>query len=422
MRLLFLCVSTILFATLSSHVCAQYSIGVPFLNISASPDGNGWGGIGTAAIFENPMAAIANPAQLGLFAQRNHFAFSSYLAKASWNRPFPFYYSSHQEYNVFSVSGGMIFNEESVHPISLGVGYSQIYSKDDEYFRTNSLGIQTGEFKIIEKSDQLSLGFGVTYFARFSIGLSLKRVVSDLTELSHGGTATAEPWAFDFGFLSEVSLFEILKKCGDQPLTIFDNIHPLTNFALGYTRSNIGGKVVYVDAAQGDPLPRKATIGFSIELGATMKIRNSNWRIVAFHWAREAGDILVTSSPNGEFEYKPGITGDISFFRNVLFGKPSDAVELKKGWQLNFGEIVYLRGGSFSEPPNYGNRNYSTSGFGLHLSGFFALIDAISVSAFENNVLAFIRDHIDVQYDHAEYADHEILGGTKFNALSLVIR
>ncbi len=408
-----------------TELAAQGEAAVPFLLISSSPDGNGWGGMGTAVAFDNPMATIANPAQLGLFGMRNFFSASTYTEKTDWLKLFNV---PNLNYNVYGLSLGVNLAEqfEFPLPVSIGAGYSHIRLNLGDFIRTNSSGQEIGRFSAFETSEQFSVGVGLDVHAKLSIGWNFKKIVSSLSPIGTAmeiGAGRAEPSATDFGLMAQFPVFDIAAALSDSRVTITSIVEPLLDFTFGYARSNMGDKVKYIEAAQTDPLPRNATIGLSVELGFVTKVNERKWKILTFTLAREAADLLIVRKPGGTIEYQSGL-GDIAFFKHVVRGELSDddRANLHKGWQFNFGEIVYLRGGSFSESPNFGNRNYSTSGFGLHLNGIFKLIDAVSASPIESDVLAFIRDHIDIQYDHAGYSDHEILGGTKFNALNLVIR
>lgn len=96
--------------------------------------------------------------------------------------------------------------------------------------------------------------------------------------------------------------------------------------------------------------------------------------------------------------------------------------ELHKGWQLEIGEAISIRGGSFKESPNFGTRNYSTIGYGIRLGGFLRLLTAIDADIRSDAVVSFLAAHLDMGYDHAEYATAGPLGSTKFNGVSIVIR
>ncbi|MBI5473992.1 MAG: hypothetical protein HY961_16770 [Ignavibacteriae bacterium] len=149
------------------------------------------------------------------------------------------------------------------------------------------------------------------------------------------------------------------------------------------------------------------------------------WKIATFTIAREAEDLLVIRRPDGTFSYQSGL-GDISFFRQVVRGDlaKTDRGSLHEGWELNLGEFVYIRGGSYAESPDFGNRNYTTQGLGIRLGGIFKAIGVTAPEAAADDTFSFLSRHVDISFDHARYKSGEghPLNGTKFNSLSFVIR
>jgi hypothetical protein len=237
------------------------------------------------------------------------------------------------------------------------------------------------------------------------------------------GTGTAEGSATDVGLLLEVPVIDIIAKANGKPIVFGQSLSPLVNVSVGYAHQNRGHSISYVDAAMSDPLPRNVIIGISTEFGLVMNAGDHPWKVLTFTLAREAEDLLIVRKPDGTFEYQSGL-GDISFFKHVIQGKldNNERPDLHKGWQLEFGEVVYLRGGSFAESPNFGNRNYTTGGYGIRLGGVFKLLAAIDSEVRANSALSFLADHIDMVYDHAEYSTTGPLGYTKFDGVSIVIR
>ncbi len=400
----------------SNRLAAQGEAAVPVLLIHPSPEANGWGNIATAVVSDNPVATIANPGQLGMFSLDGIVSASMYSPKTKW---FPESGIPDLTYDVWAVNGGYDLTRILDLPFRLGIGagYSRVYLNLGEFTTTNSVSV----FNPFEKSEQFSLGFGIDYFLKVGVGWNFKRVVSRAA-LINNSLVEAKPSATDFGLLVQAPLFDILERAGQEPIYLFEDVQPLFRLTFGYARSNLGDRPVDYGDYTADPLPRNATIGLSAEIGLTTDVNGTAWKMLTFTLAREAEDLLVVRTSGGGYEFQSGL-GDISFFRHVVRGKigDQDRVKLHKGWQLNIGEFIYIRSGSFSESPNFGNRNYTTSGFGIRLSGFFKTIEAVHPAALEDDVLAFIFHHFDFVYDHAEYT-HSVFGGTKFNALSVVIR
>ncbi len=417
--------SVVFFSFTRSH--AQGETAVPFLLIAPSPDANGRGNTGTAVVSENPIGTITNPAQLGLFSLNNYFAASLYAPKTYW---LPSFGMSDLAYGVWAVSGGYNVSEMLglPFPVGIGVGYSNILLDLGDVIRTNASGTELDLFRASEKSHNLSLGIGVDFFLRLGIGSNLKMVRSSIAPISAGQASPAEatPLAIDFGILAQVPLVNILKKAGIESVDIYPGIEPLVNLTFGYARCNISDElVVYAQDAFADPLPRNATIGLSADFGLVAHSNTQSWKIITLTLAREAEDVLVTRYSNGTFSYQSGL-GDISFFRQVVRGDLSktDRASLHEGWELNLGEFIYLRGGSYAESPNFGNRNYTTQGVGIRLGGIFKAIGVTAPEAAADDTFTFLSRHFDISFDHAQYNSGEghPLDGTIFNSLSFMIR
>lgn len=407
---------------LSMH--AQGEAAVPFLLIHPSPDANAWGNVGTAVVSDNPIATIANPGQLGMFSLDGYLAATTYAPKTKW---LPGVGVADLTYEVRALSAGYDGSRVLELPFRLGVGagYSRIFLNLGEFTLLDPNGQPIGRYNPFERSEQFSFGLGIEYFMKIGVGINFKNILSrGVTTLT--GLTEAKPSAVDFGLMVQASLFDILQKTGQEPVFLFENVQPLFNLTFGYARSNLGEKpVVYPGTLTGDPLPRKATIGLSAELGFTTELKGKQWRLLSFTLAREAEDLLVVRKPTGGYGFQSGL-GDISFFKHVVRGKldGDDRVDLHKGWQLGLGEFVYVRGGSFSESPTFGNRNYSTSGFGVRMSGVFKLLAAASAVESNDDILSILLHHVDLVYDHAAYKaeKNHPLDGVTFNAFTLVIR
>ena len=405
---------------------AQGESALPFLLIHPSPEANGRGNTGTAVVSDNPIATISNPGHLGLFSLANYFSASMYAPKTQWLRTFGL---TDLTYGVWAASAGYNISEalDIPVPVGIGVGYSRIDLNLGTFMRTNENGQELGTFNSFEKSDQFSVGFGADYFLRIGVGWNFKNIRSVLGSFyvpTYSSDAKAS--ATDFGLIIQAPIIDILRRAGTESVEIYPGIEPLFNLTFGYARSNMSDKaIVYAaDMQMPDPLPRNATIGLSADFGLVAHVNAQRWKIITLTLAREAEDLLITRHPNGTFSYQTGL-GDISFFKHVVRGELSGAerADLHKGWELNFGEIMYVRGGSFAESPDYGNRNYSTSGFTFRVSGLFKALQALDPDAMEYGALRFIADHIDFVYDQSKYSSKgSPLDRTSMQAISIIVR
>ena len=406
------------------NAIAQGEAALPFLLISPDPSANAWGGVSTTVVSDNAIAIATNPGQLGAFSLENYFSASGYLNKTAW---LPAFQQSDLTYNAWAIAAGYNLSDllPLPFPISFGLGYSRIDLNLGTFIRTGPGSPDPiGTFHAYEQSKSTTIGLGIDYFLKVGLGWNFKDVHSVLAPLSSSTESSeASVSMTDFGLIVQAPIVEIAESIYMDSVRIFNSVKPLFALTFGYAQSNRGDDLVrYIDAALADPLPKNAITGLSVELGITKKLHAHEWRILAFTLAREAEDLLVIRSSDGlSFEYQSG-WGDISFFKNVIAGEINGAVNLHKGWQLNVCDLLYLRGGSYAEAKEYGDRSYSTSGYAVRMSGLFRLLEQLAPDTVGDQVLSFISDHIDVVYDHAEYSDHPILGGTSFDALNFIMR
>jgi hypothetical protein len=130
----------------------------------------------------------------------------------------------------------------------------------------------------------------------------------------------------------------------------------------------------------------------------------------------------VVSNPS--WEYLNGL-GDIDFMNEVVFGRTNANTIKKKGWELDFYDILSLRGGRFEEDRNKGNRRFDTFGYGIRFSGFAKVLLNEYPNVSSNKVLNFIMNHLDFQYNHSELSADERgspLAGTTFNSGILTLK
>jgi hypothetical protein len=393
----------------------QGETAVPFLLITSSPEGNGMGGISGSVPTNSALALLANPGQLGFLTLDNYFAGAAYTRKTPWLWDLT--------YNCSATAIGINFSRLADIPvsISLGVGYGQVDLDLGRFTVTGPSGPEPiAYFDAYEKAKAYSVGVGVEYLARFGVGYTSKRVLSLRGELnpSDSTQAKAEPHMTDFGLILQVPVAKIISELRGSGITVFPNTGLLVDIMASYSRANVGGTVSYIDQAQADPLPRKAAIGLCAEFGLTSKAVSSDWKIVSLLIAREVEDILVRRFHDGSFEYTTRF-GDIRFFRNLILGEWGGEVTLRKGWQINLAEILYIRGGSVVQP----GLQHATSGFSVRLGGTLKLIQSLSPRTSEAPVFSFFANHIDIQYDQSSYGQTDSpIAGTDFKGLSLVLK
>ena len=175
----------------------------------------------------------------------------------------------------------------------------------------------------------------------------------------------AETTVNDFGILLIVP---VLKLIDDKMQVQLDEdlfAQPKFNFSLGYSKSNIGDSISYIDPAQADPLPRVARTGYGIATG--FDLVNDDFRINAFNlsFTVEAEDLLVSSSSQNQthWEYQD----DLDFWKNIVQIEGDKKIVSRTGTKLEFAETFTYNFGHFSGR-GYGQRK--TNGYEFRFKGF----------------------------------------------------
>jgi hypothetical protein len=133
--------------------------------------------------------------------------------------------------------------------------------------------------------------------------------------------------------------------------------------------------------------------------------------------AHEAEDILVLRANDGTFSYQSGL-GDIMFTDNVILGKMNPKATVRKGWQVQVGEVLFVRGGRTAGP----GLAYYTDGLGVQLNGFFKLLE-LAAPELSEEWIGFVGEHFDIQYSRSKYGEtNSPIGGTSFDQLNLLIK
>ncbi|HUI29818.1 MAG TPA: hypothetical protein VLX91_06340 [Candidatus Acidoferrales bacterium] len=420
---------------------AQGLLDAGVMEIQPSADANGMAGIAASLPSDNATATIANPAQLGLFSLTGFLNTSIYVEKTPWLPNIS--WTSDHSLNTSAANIGMNLGNFLKLPLqcSLGAGYSRVFLDQGTVEWTTAQMDTSGFFHLSERQEDYAIGVGFDWFVKLGLGYTFKSVALEEAGLdSTGNQLSPKANAHDYGIMAQIPVVEIASHLADQPIILSPDMSPIFNINIGYARRNIGEYVSYPPSPL---LPRTATLGLNFEIGIKTDIKNRNWNLFSFIWAREAEDLLAAAkliaitpvSNNGygysyENFYKSGI-GDIEPIDNLILGRTYGKVALRKGWQVQLAEFLYVRGGSFEgvEFP-FGvtyqgiGYSYSTLGTSVKLSGLLKLLAAFDIVDIEDGPLAFLADHLDLQYHFSEYTNGVNTGadGTTFKEINLVIK
>ncbi len=389
-----LIISLISFLFFSNKNFAQSEAAVWFLTFPISPSQNAMGYTGTSLPIDDPYGFLLNPAQLGFTSQKNNFSFMLYPSKVKlWGM------------DQFQIKGSAInigYNFKNLVGIPISVGFG---------FANPELTLNW-DYPMGEDKDQYkaySIGVGIDYHLLFSAGLTYKDIKSKLSPIYSNTLASfeAKTSSLDFGFLISVP---VLKLIGEEiTFNILDKkpLKPFVNISLGYSQSNIGDEIYYVDPAQADPLPRTARLGYGISTGVDIQYEDNPLRFIGIDFTVDAEDLLLKykTEPDSLFpiirrDGYQSFIGDINIGRNILQVKGDDKVITHAGVQFNLLESFLLK---FGQMKGKDLNNKSTNGFEIRSAGLLKFLSSVTNSS----VVKFVSNHFDVRYYNSNYVAGE---------------
>jgi hypothetical protein len=245
------------------------------------------------------------------------------------------------------------------------LGVSITYLNIGEIIETNEFGEETGKYQAFDGA--LAIGYGTKVTKDLGIGVVTRFIYSKLAVnqvAGEQGTGTTYDLSFDISGLWRPQ---------KTKLKFINN-----RLGIGMNISNIGPKVVYVDADQADPLPTNLRLGFGYD------IYQSEFNNLTF--TLDFAKLLVHRNEDGTSDpvYKAIFTSFSGGFNEVM-----KSIQTSIGAEYWYGnpKLIGLRGGYFYEDPDEGRRKFITLGASLRYSlyGFdFSYIGTIE----ENHPLA----------------------------------
>ncbi len=366
---------------------AQGEGAVPFLTLQQSPMLWGAGQIGTAIPTDNALGFYLNPAQLGNFARDNNLALSFMPNITDWGKNLFHGITFH----TFGLTVGYNFNKKNDLPLSLGIGY--IHNKFDFGLTVLTDPVSLKPIRVSDNYDSfdcLSIGAEYDYYLRFNLGISTKFFKSVIGDVYENGKVEADGTAFDFGAMVTAPLSELLFKNASYNLDASSYFKPVLNFTLGYSLTNVGKEIYYIDASQKDPLPRTARLGYSLDLGLKLFVNGKGLDAVDYSFTAEAEDRLAVSDSLGNLTYL-GLLGNINIGKNLIAFRSDNNVIEHQGHIISFFKTVTLAFGRYN---GAGFNDIKTNGLGFSTEGLSLLLSA----SIDNPVLNFIANHFALKY------------------------
>ena len=392
----------LIFILFSTSTFAQGEAAVPFLMINPSPSLSAMGATGAALPTNDPFAFLWNPAQLGYTSLNNNLSFIFYPSAVDWIPSFRL----DLELSALAFNIGYNFKDIIGFPLSFGFAYSNPEVNFGEFIRTGEGEPQPlGTFEAKDYYNAYSFGLGMDYYVQLSIGYTIKNVTSILGLGQVGeeqGNGTAETTVNDFGILLNVPVIKLIDENLLLPLDVGLNGKPTFDFSLGYSKSNIGDNIYYLDPAQADPLPRIDRTGYGISAGFDLITKNLQLNLFTVSFTSEAEDILITRDTTGHWEYQ-STWSDLNFWKNVILIEGDENIVSRTGTKLEFIEFFAYYFGHFQGRGFPDGRE--TNGYELRAKGIFKLWALWA----DDPITDFLSDHFDIIYYNTNYFTNSFL-------------
>ena len=328
---------------------AQGESAVPFLLIGPNSLNSGMGETGTGLI-NDAAAMFWNPAglayQKGIQISITHSQWLPGLGLSDL-----FYDFLAGKYYMKKLKGTLGFN---ITYLNIGT-----------IIQTDEFGNEIGSYQAFDGA--LAVGYGTKVTKDLGLGVVTRFIYSKLAVdpvAGEKGTGTTYDLSFDIS-----ALYRPVKT----KLKFINN-----RLGIGINLSNIGPKVVYVDADQADPLPTNLRLGFAYDI---YQSEFNNLTLTA-----DFAKLLVKRREGGKSDpvYKAIFTSFGGGFNEVM-----KSIQSSVGAEYWYGnpKLIGLRGGFFYEDPDKGKRKFITLGASIRYSlyGFdFSYISTIE----ENHPLA----------------------------------
>ena len=397
---------------------AQGEGALPFTTVQQSPLLLGAGQIGVSVPNDEVLGFYYNPAILGYSSRNNHASISIMPSKTAWDLPPQLQINSNFTFNNYGLNFGLNLAKSKFKlPISIGVGY--LHNKFDygKFILTSEYGPEPiGEVENYDAFDSFSLGVGIDYFLKFNLGISLKSFNSKIS--GRLVRSNAEPYSvdgtiLDYGVLLILPISELFMGNINFNISKSIKLKPIGNFSMGYSLSNIGDEIYYVDPSQSDPFSRTARLGYTFEIGTDIFLEDIKLNLFKYSFSVEANDLLIERI-SGNSKYQSGI-GDINFSDHLINIKSDYKVMVHKGHILRLFDTIILTYGSFDGPGYQSPRE--TNGLGFTSNGVFKILNnQIQVTS-----VNYILEHFVIEYFNSDVEFFENFQ-TNFDGLSISFR
>ena len=384
---------------LNSILFGAGEAGAIFLLISPSPTINGFAGAGTSISTTDIYSSYYNPAQpqlpKGLSVQ-----FSD--TKTDWLPNLASDLKYNYDVQMVGYSGFSLLDR---YQLQFSITTSKTYLDLGEQIgwdkwsdaTTYSLGIKSNNFPI--------------YFGIGRTDKEATQVLSDQVTAGESGSGTSIDEFYDWGFRFSIDNYKPRK---------LQNIG--LSYSFGYSKSNIGDPISFVDVDQADPPPITSRLGMTF--GGNLIIYNNLG--IDFKFVREAEELMFERIANENIAigyediYEDGLWNDIDIHKHILNGEGDEDVIIHKGSEITLFNFYSIRKGKHINLD--GKVEYKTSGHGIDFSEMIKSASYIfeSPSIREMELL----NYVNLKYNSSKYSAEigHPLDNISFDELTISIK
>jgi len=401
----------ILLITLNSIIFGAGEAGAIFLLISPSPTINGFGGAGTSISTTDIYSSYYNPAQPQL---PNGLSVQFSDTKTDWLPNLASDLKYNYDVQMVGYSGFSLFDR---HQLQFSITTSKTYLDLGEQIGMDEFGNPTDNWNSYMSADAITYSFGIksnNFPIYFGIGRTNKeatQVLSDQVTAGESGSGTSIDEFYDWGFRFSIDNYKPRK---------LQNIG--LSYSFGYSKSNIGDPISFVDVDQADPPPITSRLGMTF--GGNFIIYNNLG--VDFKFIREAEELMVERIANENIAigyediYKDMLWDNIDLEKHILNGKGDEDVTIHKGTEITLFNFYSIRKGEHIDLD--GKVEYKTSGHGID---FGEMIKSASYILDEPYLRQMkLLKYINLQYNSSKYIAEtgHPLDNIHFNEYTLSIK
>ena len=346
---------------LNPLIFAVGEVGAVFLLISPSPLINGYGGSGAGALTYDAYSTYYNPAHSLLYPGVS-LQYSSMHTPWLPNLADDIYLS----YQVKSFGyDGISLGEKARFQFQLSE--LNTYIDLGEQMAMDEFGNQLGSYNSYMKAKSSTLSVGLQSNKHpILLTLGFTRKEAKQTIETYSSVDNLHDWGFRF----------IVDNLSISPSNSF-----LLSYGLGYSKSNIGDLIYFIDSAQGDLAPMTARLGMTF--GVKINILNNYG--IEVKSIREAQDLLVERVLVGDelynTFYKKDFLGDIDIDKHIFKGRSDDTVIIHNGTEITLLNFYSIRTGNLINID--GHIDLNTEGYSIDFGNFFYLLTRFNNKIFK---------------------------------------